>query len=180
MRLLSLRELVVLFDTQLQQLTLSHLARGFFAWHTAVVSVASLAVCASLALATHSDAAALFRPAPLLFTSFASFAALSVLTLMTLTLLYRLIGGRFDYSPRATGYVVDWVLDTVSRPLVEDTVHVLFAPNMRRERGVFFTCLWLVGEIGKYLSFWPACTLVSMLWCGWSVRGAWREHRCAG
>ncbi|KAG5473108.1 hypothetical protein CUR178_03026 [Leishmania enriettii] len=179
MRLLSLRELVVLFDTQLQQLTLSYLAAGFFAVHTAVVSVASLVVCGSLALATSSDTASIFTPAPLLFTSFASFASISVLAFMTLTLFYRLIGGCFVYSPRATGCVVDWILDTVCRPLVEDIAHLLLAPNKRRERGVFLLSLWLVGEVGRFLSFWSVCTLASMLWCGWSVRRAWYQHQCA-
>ncbi|CAJ1010570.1 hypothetical protein Q4I28_005885 [Leishmania naiffi] len=183
MQIMSLRELVVLFDTQLQQLTLSYLAGGFFALQTTVVSIATLVVCSSLALATSSGAgssAALFTQTPLLFTSFTSFVSLSVLTLMILTLFYRVAGGRFLYSPRETRYVVDWILDTISRPAMEETVRLLLSPNKRRERCIFFTGLCLVGEVGKLLSFWTLCTLVSMVWCGWSVRRTWYQHQWAG
>ncbi|GET90719.1 hypothetical protein, conserved [Leishmania tarentolae] len=176
MQLGPLRKLVVLFDTQLQQLTVSYLAAGFFALHTAAISIASLVVCASLALANASGSG---RSNALLFTSFTSFASLSVLTLMMLTLLYRVIGGRFLYSSRETEYVVDWILDTVSRPVVHDTVHLLLSPNKRRGRGIFFISLCLLGEAGKFLSFWPICTLASMVWCSWSIRRAWRQNFCA-
>ncbi|KAK7194231.1 hypothetical protein NESM_000337600 [Novymonas esmeraldas] len=175
MRVLSLRELVVLVDTRLQQLTLGYLASGFFPLHTVMVAAASALVCGSLAVATAEAAA---TPVPLLYTSFTSFTAITVLGLMALTLLYRVAGGRFQHSPRAVGYVVDWIVDTICRPVSDDAARLLLAADKRLERGLFFLCVFVVGEGGKWLSFWPACTLASLVWCGWSARLAWRQHRC--
>ncbi|KAG5498627.1 hypothetical protein JKF63_02913 [Porcisia hertigi] len=172
-----LRDFVVLFDKQLHQLTLYYLANGFFTLPTAVVSIASVVVCGSLALATCSGnggAAVSSISAPLLFTSFTSFVSLSLLTLMTLTLCYRVVGGRFVYAARATDFEVDWILDTLCRPMTEGLVNLLLAPEKRRQRGVFFMSLCTIGEAGKFLSFWSTCTLASMVWCGCNVRRAWR------
>lgn len=176
MRCQSLRELVVLFDTQLQQLTLAYLGTGFFPVHTLLVAFSSLVVSAALAVATRGGAAAA-GASPLLFTSFTSFAATVLATLMALTLLFRLTGGRFAHSPRASAYVVDWLLDAVCRPVTDDLVRVLLSPTARRERGIFFLALCVVGEAGKLLSFWSACTAASLAWCGWSAWRVWQQHR---
>lgn len=172
MRLLSLRELIVLFDTQMQQLTVANLITGFFPLQSLVSSLACTIVCASLAVASHTSRAS----TPMLFSSFTSFAAICVTALMTTTLLYRLTGGRFSYSARSTGDVVEWLLDTISRPLADDTAKLLLAPDQRRQRACFFAALFLVAEVGKLLSFWWICTLLSVAWLGWSVYRTWRHH----
>lgn len=168
MKAMSLRELVVLFDTQLQQLTLANLVSGFFPTYTLVVSLATTIVCASLALGTSAATAS----SPKLFSSFASFAAICIIGTMTTTLFYRLTGGRFTYSFRSTGNVVDWLVDAISRPLAEDTAVMLLSPSKRRERAFFFFGLCVLTEVGKVLSFWSLCTLLSLVWLGCSVHRA--------
>ncbi|KPI90410.1 hypothetical protein ABL78_0486 [Leptomonas seymouri] len=173
MKSTSLRELVVLFDTRLQQLTIANVVKGFFLMHTLVVAFATTIICLSLALSTRASAS---LPQPL-FSSFSSFAAICVVGLMITTLLYRLTGGCFVYSARSTGDVVDWLVDAVSRPLVEDTAAMLLAPDKRRERAFFFLGLCSLAEIGKFMSFWAICTLLSASWFGWSARLLW-VHPC--
>ncbi|KPA83128.1 hypothetical protein ABB37_02830 [Leptomonas pyrrhocoris] len=169
----SLREHVVLFDTHLLQLTVANLLGGFFPVHTLVVSLASTTVCGALAFGTRASAS----PSPLLFSSFSSFAAICITALMVATLLYRLTGGRFVCTARSTGDVVDWLVDATSRPLAEDTATMLLAPDRRRARGCFFIGLCLLAEVGKVVSFWSICTLLSLVWFGWSVRHLWIQRR---
>lgn len=172
MKLESLRELIVLFDTQMQQLTVANLVTGFFPLHSLVSSLATTIVCAALAVTFQTSRAT----TPMLFTSFSSFAAICVTAVMATALLFRVAGGRFSYSARATADVVDWMLDAVSRPLAEDTARMLLAPEKRRQRGCFFAGLFLIAEVGKVLPFWWMCTLLSAAWVGWSVYRTW-HHR---
>jgi hypothetical protein len=177
MKLMSLRELVELFDTRQQQLTVGNLVKGFFPAHTLLVSLSSTVVCAALALGTRQSPASAAEP--VFFRSVSAFCAICTVALMTTTLLYRLTGGRFVFSTRSTGEVVDWLVDGISRPIAEDIGAVLLDPGKRRERVIFFIGLCVVAEVGKVLSFWPMCTLTSIVWVGYSVR-LFCAQQCTG
>lgn len=173
-----LRAAIEAFDARQQRLTLPFLLSGFYVGHTFCVSLATFVISAALAIgcgpssssSSSLSSASSFAP---LFSSCTSFVSISVLFLMTSTLLYRIVGGPLSCSKQAIDQVVDWIIGGQLQVMVQSIGSALLEPRNTRGRLHFFFGLFVIGEIGKWSSFWGTMTLASMIWCIWSGYQLW-------